>query len=162
MTIDRNFIRAANIDLSVKRAFEVMSDALDTAVVVSGVTAVSDEINTLTGLPASMTTTATPASGTVGVQFVFKDSAAVALTHAIAGQAYFSNSTGLAIAAVTSAAVLTNGAWRDTSAGYTGLFVTDATGKLGVTVTAAAGSYYLTFVLPNGKLLTSSVLTVNA
>lgn len=126
-----------------------------------GATAVTAEFNTLTNLPASITTTATPATGTCGVQFVFKDSAGVAITHAISGEAYFSTVTGLAFAPATSAAVLTNGAWLDDVAGTTAKFITTAAGLLGVTVTAAMGSYYLSFQLPNGKILTSSILTVN-
>ena len=191
MTMDRGFIRASNNDLQVKNLAEGFADIIDAQSagalaslgltssvaelnILTGVTAtaaqlnklagatpVVAEINTLTNLPASVTTTATPATGTCGVQFVFKDSAGVAITHAISGQAYFSNSTGLAIAHATSAAVLTNGAWVDLVAGYTGMFVTTAAGLLGVTVTGGAAGYYLSFQLPNGKIITSSVLTVN-
>ena len=128
---------------------------------IANVTASATEINTLTDAPASMTTTATPATGTCGVQFVFKNAAGSAIGHAIAGEAYFSGSTGLAIAAATSAATLSHGDWLDIVAGKTGHFVTTAAGLLGVTVTAGAGSYYLSFQLPDGKILTSSVLTVN-
>ncbi len=123
-----------------------------------------DDVNQLvddTTPVGSIATTATPATGTCAAQFVFKDLDGNALTAPITGSAYFSNSTGLAYASVTSAAVLTNGAWRDTVAGYIGRFITTAAGLLGVTVTAAAGTYYLSFELPNGKIITSTALTVN-
>lgn len=127
----------------------------------TGATAVTAEFNTLTGLPATVTTTATPATGTCGVQFVFKDSAGAAITHAIAGHAYFSTSNGLAFANVTSAVVLVNGGWHDGVAGYTGSFISTAAGLLGVTLTAGTGTYYLSFQLPNGKIITSTALGVN-
>lgn len=61
---------------------------------------------------ASVTTTATPAVGSCGVQFVFKDAAGNALTSPVAGTFYVSEvATGLEIdTADTSVAVLTNGA----------------------------------------------------
>lgn len=162
MTIDRKFITGANVSLDHKAALHSIVDAIDSVVTVPNTTATATEINSLTGQAASATTAATPASGTCGVQFVFKDAAGVALAHAVSGQAYFSNSTGLAIAAATSAAVLTNGMWLDVVAGKTAIFTTDATGKLGVTVTGAAATYYISFVLPDGKIITSSALVVNA
>jgi hypothetical protein len=161
MTIDRGFSRNANIDPTMKRVLEGVADAIDGAVTVPAVTATATELNSFASQVASVTTTATPATGTCGVQFVFKDAAGVTLAVAHAGDAYFSNSTGLAIAAVTSGAVLTNGAWTDTVAGKTARFVTSAAGLLGVTVTASTGSYYISFVLPSGKIITSSVLGVN-
>lgn len=125
------------------------------------ITPVAAEFNTLTDLPASVTTSTTPASGTCAVQFVFKNSAGTALSHALTGLLYFSNSTGLSVANVTSAAVLTNGAQVELKVGYVDLFVTTAAGLFGTTVTASAGTYYITFMLPNGKLLTSSAIVVN-
>lgn len=127
----------------------------------AAVTATSAEINSLTNLPATVTTTGVAATGTNAVQFAFKDSAGAALNHAISGRAYFSTVDGLAIAAVTGAVVLTNGVWSDDTVGTSGHFITTATGLLGLTVTAPTGSYYLSFVLPNGKIITSTVLTVN-
>lgn len=109
----------------------------------------------------TVATTATPATGTCACQFVFKDANGVALAHAVSGLLYYSNSTGLAIGAATSAAVLTNGALTELVAGKVDHFVTTATGLLGITVTAPTGTYYATFVLPSGRIITSSALGVN-
>ena len=38
---------------------------------------------------------------------------------------------------------------------------TTAAGLLGITITASAGSYYVAFILPNGKIAVSSVCTIN-
>lgn len=78
------------------------------------------------------------------------------------GLLYASNSTGLAVAGVTGLAVLTNGALTELSVGKVAHVITTAAGLLGVTVTAAAGTYYLSLVLPNGNVITSSALVVNA
>ena len=57
----------------------------------------------------TVTTVATPATGTCAVQFQFKDPTTSAnLTSPISGLCYSSTSTGLAINAITSAATLTN------------------------------------------------------
>ena len=128
----------------------------------TGLTATAAELNKNAGMPASMTTTATPATGTCGVQFVFKNAAGSAISRATSGLCYVSSSTGLAFgSAITSLAVLTNGGLATLVTGSVAMFTTDATGKLGVTLTASPGSYYLTFVLPNGSIITSSVLGVN-
>lgn len=115
---------------------------------------------------ASVTTTATPATGSCGVQFVFKDAAGNALTSPVAGTFYLSEvSTGLEVdVADTGVAVLTNGAVTimDTGVASYYQFVSDATGKLGVTITAAADDYYIVFVKPDGSLLISDVCTSNA
>ncbi|MBI4800639.1 MAG: hypothetical protein HY794_18265 [Desulfarculus sp.] len=127
------------------------------------VTATAAEINALTDMPASMTTTATPASGTCGVQFVLKNAAGSALSHAVAGTCYISGADGLSHGtAITGLAVLTNGALTELVTGKVAIFTSDATGKLGVTLTGAAGTYYLTLVLPSGKIITSSALVINA
>lgn len=112
----------------------------------------------------SVTTTATPASGSCGVQFVFKDASGNALTSPVAGILYLSEvSTGLTHnLADTSLAVLTNGALTNIGGAGPSLFTTTAAGLLGVTITAAADDYYVIFVLPNGSLLISDVCTVNS
>ena len=125
-------------------------------------TPVTAEINTLTGEPASVTMASTPASGSCAVQLTFKDSAGVAITHKVAGLLYFSNSTGVSIAHVTSNATLTHGAISELVAGYVDLFITDAAGLLGFTVTAAASSYYASLILPNGTVLTTGAIVVSA
>jgi len=114
----------------------------------------------------SVTTTATPASGSCGVQFVFKDAAGNALTAPIAGTFYLSEvDTGLEVdVADTGVAVLTNGAVTimDTGVASYYQYITDATGKLGVTITAAADDYYIVFIRPDGSLLISDVCTSSA
>lgn len=110
----------------------------------------------------TVTTTATPATGTCAVQFQFKDpTTGASLTYPISGICYSSTSTGLAFNAITSAAVLTNGALLALAATTAWVFVTDATGRVGMTLTGAAGDKYITFIKPNGKLLTSTVCTIN-
>lgn len=110
----------------------------------------------------TVTTAATPATGTCAVQFQFKNPTTGAnLTYPISGLCYSSTSTGLAINAITSAATLTNGSILALSATSLWHFITDDTGRVGITLTGDAGSKYITFILPNGKLLTSTVLTIS-
>lgn len=113
---------------------------------------------------ASVTTVATPASGSCGVQFTFADGNGVTMAVPIAGILYLSEvDTGLTIdLADTTLAVLTNGALVNIGGAGPSLFVTDAAGLLGLTITAAADDYYVVFVLPSGQLLISDVCTVNA
>ena len=117
-------------------------------------------------LPAfnSVTTEATPASGSCGVQFVFKDVSGNALTSPVSGILYLStDADGLTSdLADSSLAVLTNGALTNIGGAGPSLFTTTADGKLGLTITAAADDYYVVFVKPNGSLLVSDVCTVNA
>jgi len=110
-----------------------------------------------------LSTTATSASGSCGVQFVFTDIAGNALTAPIAGLCYISEvSTGLTQdLADTSLAVLTNGALTNIGGAGPSLFTTTAAGLLGMTITAAADNYYVVFVLPSGRLLISTVCTVS-
>lgn len=129
---------------------------------VTGLTATAADLNTHASEAVSVTMATTPASGTCAVQLTFKDAAVATLTHAVAGLLFFSSSTGLAIAAATSNATLTNGAIQELVVGKVDLFITSAAGLLGFTVTAAAGSYYVTIVLPNGKIITTAAIVVNA
>lgn len=124
-------------------------------------TATTAELNTLHNIIASMTTTATPASGTCGVQFVFKNAAGTTIATNRAMVMYLSGSTGLPVAAQTSVAALINGYVDTTVTGKVAQVTTSAAGLLGVTLTATAGTYYLSFVLPNGAIITSSALVVN-
>lgn len=119
------------------------------------------EVNALADMPTTVSMTTTPASGTCAVQFIFKNAAGTTCSHAVAGLLYFSSSTGLAIAAVTSGATLTNGSITELKVGNCDLFITTAVGLLGVTVTASTGTYYITIILPNGKLSTSAAIVVN-
>jgi len=112
---------------------------------------------------ASVTTTATPASGSCAVQFVFKDVNGNALTTPVSGLMYLSEvATGLTHnLADTSLAVLTNGALTNLGSAGPSLFTTTAAGLLGMTITAAADDYWVVFVKPDGSLLISSVCTVS-
>ena len=115
---------------------------------------------------ASIDTTATPASGTCGVQFIFQDADGDAMSSVCAGQFYLSeSSTGITVdAADTSIAVLTNGVVTivDTGAAKYYNYVTTAAGLLGITITAAADDYYVCFVNPDGGITISDVCTVNS
>jgi hypothetical protein len=125
-------------------------------------TPVTAEINSLTGQAAAATMTSTPATGSCAVQLTLKDSAGAQLSHAVSGIGYVSTVNGLAIAAATSVAVLTNGALTQLAAGAVFHFVTTATGLLGITLTdAAATNYYITLQMPNGKLVTTGAIVVN-
>ena len=124
-------------------------------------TCVVAEINTLTDLPATATMATTPASGTCAVQLTIKNSTSSAIGHAVSGIGYLSTVDGLAIAAATGIAVLTNGALTELVTGKLFHFVSTAAGLLGATVTAGAGSYYITLQMPNGKLVTTAAIVVN-
>jgi len=121
------------------------------------------ELNSLVDLPGTFTMATTPGSGTCAVQFVFKKmDGTTTMAHAISGIGYVSSSTGLAIAAATSVATLTNGVITQLVAGTIFHFITSAAGLLGVTLVAVQGNYYITFQLPNGKLATSAAIVTNA
>ena len=129
------------------------------------VTTTAAELNAIPcGAVASMTTVETGASGSCGVQLVFSDAAGVVMAVPTSGIVYVSeDATGLIHdTAPTGLAVLTNGALTEVLTGTVALFTTDATGKLGITITAAADDYYLVVVLSSGKLLISEVCVVDA
>ena len=99
------------------------------------------------------------------VQFVFLDSVGGALTAPVSGLCYFSDvATGLSTDALgTGAAVLTNGSLDVVVAATSYLFVTDAAGKLGMTLTnGAADSIWCVFLQPNGALLISDEMEITA
>lgn len=112
----------------------------------------------------TITTTATAASGSCAVQFVFKDASGNVITAPVSGLVYLSEvATGLTHdLADTTLAVLTNGALTNIGGAGPSLFTTTAAGLLGMTITAAADDYYVVFVKPDGSLLISDVCTVNA
>jgi hypothetical protein len=126
------------------------------------VTPVAAEFNSLTGQPATLTMATTPGSGTCAVQLTLKDSAGVALDHAVSGIGYVSTSNGLAIAAATSVATLTNGIITQVVVGTIFHYITSAVGLLGITLVAGAATYYVTLQLPNGKLLTTGAIVCSA
>lgn len=115
------------------------------------------------GVAASIATVATPASGTCGVQFTFLDADGVAIAVPVSALCYQSTDpAGLAEStAISSIAVLTNGAYTSLVTGKIGIFTTTAAGLLGLTLTASAGTYYMVFVMPSGAILVSSALVVN-
>ena len=129
-----------------------------------GVTTTTAELNLLDGVANSFTTTATPATGSVGVQFVFRQAnGTTSITTPFSGFGYICTAAdGLTTKAVTSIAALTNGRVLNIPT-VTSLFhfTTTAAGLLGITITASAGSYYVAFILPNGKIAVSSVCTIN-
>lgn len=132
----------------------------------SSTTSTAAEINLLDGAPASVTTTATPATGSCGVQFVFKMAdGTTSITEPYSGIGYISDAAnGLASKTVaTSVAVLTNGRLSEIAESGHNVFnfTTTAAGLLGLTITATAGAYYVIFVGPTGKLIASTVCTVN-
>ena len=132
--------------------------------IMDGVTATTAEINLSDGVANSFTTTATPATGSCGVQFVFRQAnGTTSITTPFSGFGYVcSAADGLTTKAVTSIAALTNGRVLNVPT-VTSLFnfTTTAAGLLGITITASAGSYYVAFILPNGKIAVSSVCTIN-
>ena len=132
--------------------------------IMDGVTATTAEINLNDGVANSFTTTATPATGTCGVQFAFKQTGGtLSINKPFSGFGYICTAAdGLTTKAVTSIAALTNGRVLNIPT-VTSLFhfTTTAAGLLGITITASAGSYYVAFILPNGKIAVSSVCTIN-
>lgn len=160
--LNRTFINAANVDPVTKLIANAVADALDAGVVGGvAVTASVAEANSLTKQVASVSMATTPATGTCAVQFTFKDAQGVALTNITAGDAYVSASTGLSTVTVTSVATLTNGEIDTVVTGKLFRYITTAAGLLGLTLTMTTGSYYVTFVLPNGRLVTTAAIVVN-
>jgi hypothetical protein len=112
---------------------------------------------------ASVVTTAVPATGSVAVQFAFKDASGNAVATPVSGMLYLSKvATGLTHdLANTSLAVLINGALTNIGGAGPSLFTTTAAGLLGLTITALAGNYWVVFVKPDGSSLISAVCTSN-
>lgn len=149
------------INLETGGTIDMAAAALKVAGV--AVTPVAAELNSLAGEPASVSMASTPGSGSCAVQLTFKDSAGVTLSHLIAGLLYFSTADGTAIAAPTSNATLTNGAIQELVAGKVDLFITSVAGLLGFTVTkAGGGTFYVSIVLPSGRVITTAAIVVNA
>lgn len=127
----------------------------------TAVTADGADLNTVDDAIVSMTTTATPASGSNGVQFVFLNGAGVAIASKRSLIGYISDIDGAPVTAVTSFAALTNGSVDLLVTGKQYRCLTTAAGLLGLTVTGSAATRYVSFVLPNGKILTSSAIVIN-
>ena len=127
----------------------------------TAVTASAAELNTTTGTPTSITTAATPGSGTNTAQFVFKNAAGAAISRVFSGIAYISDINGAHVGTQTAFAIATNGSLTQLVGGKVIEFTSTSSGLLGLTLTGAGGSYYITFVLPQGVIATSSVITLN-
>ena len=120
------------------------------------------EVASLDNQPASLSVVTTPASGSCAVQISLKDASGADLDHAVTGMGYVGSvSTGLASAAGTSVATLTNGEILTIVTGRLFNYITTVTGVVGVTLTASAGTYYITLQMPNGKLLTTTAIVSN-
>lgn len=117
---------------------------------------------TAAGAIGSIDTATTPASGTCAVQFTLNDADGDPLTAIQAGLGYLSDSDGALVAAGTSVETLTNGSISTLVIGQVFMWVSKADGTLGVTLTAAAASYYITLVAPNGTILVSDEIVVNS
>lgn len=129
----------------------------------AAVTSTATDLNVLAAALANVTLVATPASGTVGVQFTFKSALGNPTGTPSAGLMYFSSTAnGLTRVAVTSIAALTNGSVEGVVATKIYHYITTSGGLLGITITTGAGDYYPVFVMPNGSLEIGSVCTVNA
>jgi hypothetical protein len=151
-----------------KRGTEVTSSAaelntLDGASVdLSSVTSSTEELNLMDNVWASVTTTWTDGTdGTGEVQFVFKDAAGTAMATPVAGTFYISEvATGLTVDALdTGLAVATNGVVNimDTGSAKYYKFVSDATGKLGLTLTSNADSYWVVFEHLGGLVISDEL-----
>ncbi len=129
------------------------------------ITSTAAELNQLDGGWVSFTTATTPASGSCAVQLVFKDGAGVTMAVPVTGTFYVSKvATGLTVDALgTSVATLTNGVVTNLVTKSISHFVTDATGKLGITLTnGSADSFWLVFKNPGGELVISDECVENA
>jgi len=129
--------------------------------IMDGVTADKFDLNTVADAIVSMSTTATPATGSNTVQFVFKDGTGAAIASKRSMIAYISDIDGAPVTAVTTFAAATNGSVDLLIVGKQYRCLTTAAGLLGLLVTATAATYYVSFVLPNGKILTSSAIVSN-
>lgn len=150
------------------RGTEVTSSAaelntLDGATVdLSSVTASTAELNLLDNAWASVETTWVDGTdGTGEVQFVFKDAAGVAMATPVAGTFYISEvATGLTADALdTGLAIATNGVVNimDTGSAIYYKFISDATGKFGVTLTSNADSYWICFEHLGGLVISDEL-----
>jgi hypothetical protein len=122
------------------------------------VTATAAEISSLSDEVASVNTSGVNNTGSNAVQFVFKNAAGATISGVRGMMMFVSTSVGVLTTAVTSVATLTNGVVATLVTGQVAFVNPSAAGLLGVTLTMTTGNYYLSFVLPNGKVITSTVL----
>lgn len=107
------------------------------------------------------TVSTTPATGSCAAQFQLTTSG-----NAVSGvcpvNMYLSTNAGiLAASAASSIVALTNGVLQQVTTGLIVFGTTSASGQVGITLTATAGTYYVTFVLPTGQLIVSGALVCN-
>lgn len=97
-------------------------------------------------------------TGTLDVQFNINGAAA----GQVAGMMYFTQTVGGFATGVTTSVATAGGQLTPNNAGDNSLyfFITDETGLLDLTLTAANGDWYACFVGLDGTVLTSDVLTI--
>lgn len=125
-----------------------------------GQTAANFVMSAVDGI-TSMTTSATPASGSNTVQFVFKNGAGNAITGIRRMTAWISDINGAPVTAVTSFAAATNGNVDLMIVGKIYAVQCTAAGLLGLLVTGSAATRYVSFQLTDGTILTSSAIVIN-
>jgi len=129
----------------------------------AALTATAAEANLNHLQTASVTTVSTtPASGSCAAQFQFKNAAAGNIAAVTPFLMYVSDVSGDLSTAVSGITALTNGVLVQLVTGRNIMGTTNATGQIGITLSGSAGTYYVTFLLPNGKTAISSALVVNA
>lgn len=103
----------------------------------------------------------TPASGTNGTQFTFKNSKGEAISSIRSLEAWISDVNGAPVTAITSFAALTNGNVDVKVVGKIYNVQCTAAGLLGITFTGSAATRYVTFRMPSGRLLVSGAIVIN-
>jgi hypothetical protein len=132
------------------------------AAFVSGITASVAELNLTHLQVASISTVSTtPATGSCGVQFQLLNAAAGNIAVVTPFTMYVCTSAGNLTTAVSSIAALTNGQLHQVVTGQVIFGTTNASGQIGITLTASTGTYYVAFVLPNGQYAISSAIVCN-
>lgn len=116
---------------------------------------------TLADVITGVSQVSTPGTGTNTTQFVFKNSAGVAISSVRVMEGYMSDINGAPVTAITSWAAATNGYVDPLVTGKIHNLITTPAGLLGILFTGTATTRYCTFALPNGKLLISSALVFN-
>lgn len=126
------------------------------------ITSTGTELNLIHDQINSVSTAATASTGYSTAHFTFKNAAGSTVTGIRGLTCYASDSAGGISAPTATMSVATYGTLVQLVQGKVALGQVSSAGKLGITFTSSAtGSFYISFVLPNGKIVTSSVLTVN-
>lgn len=115
------------------------------------------------GLTLETTSWVDGTDGTGVVQLSFLDADGNALTEPVSGFFYSSQDAGgLAATALTTGAAASKGVIAPILSGTTSHyhFITNATGELDLTLTAAAGDWYLVFKDGEGRLKLTDVLAI--